>query len=176
MSSTTSNLLIEELKLEKHPAGGYWRETDRQDVQIPSPFAPNNAPRPLVTSIYHLLTPESPYAVFIKNRSVAYHILHQGKAEYTVITPGNPPKVEKKVLGTNTAAGESRFLTFGSEVWKMAKLISDSDSEGCLLSLVVAPGFHWEDHEFLTKEGLDELFQGVEGGEEKIAEFQTYLK
>ncbi|ESK86104.1 hypothetical protein Moror_9340, partial [Moniliophthora roreri MCA 2997] len=46
-----------------------------------------------------------------------------------------------------------------------------------LLSLlVVAPGFHWEDHEFVTKEGLAELFQGVEGGEEKIAEFQTYLK
>ncbi|KAK7034785.1 hypothetical protein VNI00_012192 [Paramarasmius palmivorus] len=179
--------LIQELQLEKHPAGGYWREIDRQETQIPSPFAPklsfdsrdnrtDNPPRPLVTSIYHLLTKDSPSAVFIKNRSVAYHIHHQGKAEYTTITPipGHPPRIEKKILGPDTAAGESRFLTFGSEVWKMARL--PPGSEECLLSLVVVPGFHWEDHEFLTKEGLEELLAGVEGGEENIADFGKYLK
>lgn len=26
------------------------------------------------------------------------HVLHQGRAEYTLITPGNPPRVEKKVM------------------------------------------------------------------------------
>ena len=25
------------------------------------------------------------------------HVLHQGRAEYTLITPGSPPKIEKKV-------------------------------------------------------------------------------
>ena len=36
---TSNSALIETLKLQKHPEGGYFVETDRQSAKIPSPFA-----------------------------------------------------------------------------------------------------------------------------------------
>ena len=87
-----------------------------------------------------------------------YHVLHQGRAEYTLITPGvagKPPTIEKKVMGTNTAAGELRMLFVGTGVWKMSRLLPEdlalgttpekADKVGCLIHEVVVPGFHWED-------------------------------
>ena len=76
----------------------------------------DKALRSLATTIYYLLTFDDPDGVFHMNKSVVrkiywssinitmkkcdvqtMHVLHQGRAEYTLITPGNPPKVEKKV-------------------------------------------------------------------------------
>lgn len=89
-------------------------------------------------------------------------------------------------MGTNVAAGELRQLVVGTGVWKMSKIPqddldatktqNDKDHTGCLITEVVTPGFHWEDHKFMTRERLQELFQGVEGGEEKIKEFATFVK
>jgi predicted cupin superfamily sugar epimerase len=118
--------------------------------------------------------------------SQTYHVLHQGRAEYTLITPGNPPVIEKKVMGTNVAAGEQRQLIVGTGVWKMSKIPQadldaathqdERDRTGCLITEVVTPGFHWEDHEFLTLEGLQELFRGAEGGEEKVKKLSPFVK
>ena len=36
---SSNSVLIETLKLQKHPEGGYFAETDRQPANIPSPFA-----------------------------------------------------------------------------------------------------------------------------------------
>ena len=36
---TSNSALIETLKLQKHPEGGYFVETDRQPADVPSPFA-----------------------------------------------------------------------------------------------------------------------------------------
>jgi predicted cupin superfamily sugar epimerase len=112
--------------------------------------------------------------------------LHHGRAEYTLITPGNPPVIEKKVLGTNAAAGEVMQLLVGTGIWKkssllpadleMAKTQDEKDHTGCLITEIVVPGFHWEDHEFLTLEGLQGMFKGVGGGEEAIKEFTPFVK
>ncbi|KAJ3484784.1 hypothetical protein NLI96_g5407 [Meripilus lineatus] len=111
------------------------------------------------------------------NKSVTMHVLHQGRAEYTLITPGNPPEVEKKVMGPNIHAGETLQLLVGSNVWKKSRLLpedisaaeadpSKQDHTGCLISEVVFPGFHWEDHAFLTVSGLKALWNGEPGWEE----------
>lgn len=115
-----------------------------------------------------------------------YHVLHQGRAEYTLITPGNPPIIEKKVMGTNVKAGEQRQLFVGTGVWKMSRIPpadlnaatteDEKNHTGCLITEVVTPGFHWEDHQFLTLNGLEDLFKSVEGGEEKIKEIIPFLK
>ncbi|CCM01057.1 uncharacterized protein FIBRA_03105 [Fibroporia radiculosa] len=177
-----NSVIINNLKLAKHPEGGYFAETDRQTEQILSPFA-GNAPRPLATSIYYLLTPDEPNGVFHMNKSATMHVLHQGRAEYVLITPGSPPRVEKKVMGPNIHSGEVLQLLVPSGVWKMSRLLADDisasnatgsqsastrDSVGCLITEVVFPGFAWEDHCFLTEAGLTALWDGAQGWEEWV--------
>ncbi|KDQ09150.1 hypothetical protein BOTBODRAFT_117701 [Botryobasidium botryosum FD-172 SS1] len=191
--------IISSLALRKHPEGGYYAETDRQQVTVPSPFAGKrysssffvveNERRSLATSIYYFLSHDNPSGVIHMNKSVTYHTLHQGRAEYTLITPGadgSPPKVEKKIIGTNTAAGELRMLFVGTGVWKMSRLLPKDlalgttpdrkDEVGCLITEVVVPGFHWEDHQFMTRKKLKALFEGVEGGEEWIRQLLPHVK
>ena len=47
---------------------------------------------------------------------------------------------------------------------------------GCLITEVVTPGFHWEDHTFLTVDGLKELFKDAPDAEERIEEFRASVK
>jgi len=181
--ASSNSELIAQLQLLKHPEGGYFVETDRQTSEIPSPFA-EHSPRSLSTAIYYLLTFDDPDGVFHMNKSVTYHVLHQGRTEYTLIIPGSPPTIETKIMGTND--GELRQLLVGTGIWKrsrilpedraLAKTPTDQDKIGCLITEVVVPGFHWEDHEFLTKEKLDFLFKGVPGGEEKIKRFEPFVR
>ena len=115
-----------------------------------------------------------------------YHVLHQGRAEYTLITPvpGGTPKVEVKVMGVGP--GEHRQLLVGKGVWKKSRILPEdvglgkSDEEkdrvGCLITEIVVPGFHWEDHVFMQKHHLDGLFKGVPGGDKFIAEFGDHVK
>ncbi|KAJ3721144.1 RmlC-like cupin domain-containing protein [Lentinula raphanica] len=171
-----TDTLVKELGLQKHPEGGYFVETDRQSAQVLSPFA-NNEPRSLGTSIYYLLTKDSPSGVIHMNKSVTYHVLHQGRAEYTLIHPTDPPKVEKHIMGTNVSAGESRLLLVGTGVWKMSRLLPEDTEYGCLITEVVVPGFHWEDHQFLTKGGFDELLEAATGEtKEKLKLLENHLK
>jgi len=163
--------LIKHLKLIKHVEGGYFAETDRQKEEIPSAFA-NGATRSLATTIYYLLTYDEPDGVFHMNKSPTMHVLHQGRVEYTLITPGvngGPPNVEVKVMGPNIHAGETLQLLVGSNVWKKSRLLPEDVAAakadtakqqytGCLITEVVFPGFYWEDHEFLTEAKLKALW------------------
>jgi len=91
-------------------------------------------------------------------------------------------------MGTDVAAGETRQLIVGGGVWKMSQLpkadIEKAEGEGeevrertgCLITEVVMPGFHWEDHAFLTREELGVLFEGVGGGAERVKEYEAYVK
>jgi hypothetical protein len=89
-------------------------------------------------------------------------------------------------MGTNIKAGEQRQLFVGTGVWKMSKIPpedleaaktqDEKDHTCCLITEVVTPGFHWEDHKFLTLEGLQELFGDGEDREEKVKEIAPFLK
>jgi uncharacterized protein len=165
-----------------------------------------NQERNLATSIYYLLTHDNPSGVIHMNKSIVswphhqssslrhralqtYHVLHQGRAEYTLIAPGingAPPVVTTAVMGPNTAAGETRTLLVGTSVWKMSRLLPEdlalgrdpetADKVGCLITEVVVPGFYWEDHAFLTQEGLHALFKDVDGREELIKQLAPHVK
>ncbi|EEB98952.1 hypothetical protein MPER_01448 [Moniliophthora perniciosa FA553] len=96
---------------------------------------------------------------------------HLGRMEYTLITPASTPerapKIEKKVLGP-----ENRLIVVEPGVWKFARLLEGE--ENCLMTMLLVPGFSLEDHEFLTMDSLKALFEGAEGGEERIKEFEAY--
>ncbi|KAJ7705299.1 RmlC-like cupin domain-containing protein [Mycena rosella] len=170
----TAKSLVAQLGLNRHPEGGYYVETDRQKEVVGTPFVEDDPPRSLATAIYYLLGRESPNGYFHMNKSVTYHVHHQGRAEYVLITPvpGGAPTVERRVIGADVENGETRLLIVGTGVWKMSRLLeadvldeAAGDKTGCLITEVVVPGFHWEDHAFLTREGLKELMGDVEATE-----------
>ncbi|KAK1216431.1 hypothetical protein PQX77_020951 [Marasmius sp. AFHP31] len=205
MPGTPTDILIQQLGLQSHPAGGYFLETDRRKTEIGTPFRPSEPdswqfpsvhpispatprtshsdapPRALATTIYYLLTKDSPTGIILREKSVAYHMHHQGRMEYTLITPGSPPKIETNVLGSDTSKGESRMIVVDPGVWKFARLLPEDladeerAKEGCLMTMLLVPGFSLEDHEFLTPESLKALFDGVEGGEEWIRRFSDHV-
>ncbi|KAJ7363750.1 RmlC-like cupin domain-containing protein [Mycena albidolilacea] len=178
----TAQALVAELGLQRHPEGGYYVETDRQTEKVGTPFVDGKPLRSLGTSIYYLLSRDSPNGYFHTNKSVTYHVHHQGRAEYTLITPrpGQKPLIERKIIGPNAANRETRQLLVGTGVWKMSRLLEadledkvTGDKAGCLITEVVVPRFHWEDYTFLTGEGLMKLFSDAE---EESREFVGYVK
>lgn len=110
--------------------------------------------------------------------------MHQGRVEYTLIAPGNPPTIEKKIMGLGP--NETRQLLVGTGVWKMSRLLpedvrqakteEDKKNLGSLITEVVVPGFHWEDHEFLTKDGLVDLLKDMTDKESLISDLTVHLK
>lgn len=78
------------------------------------------------------------------------------------------------------------MLLVGTGVWKMSQLLPEDleaakteeqkNKTNCLITEVVTPGFHWEDHKYLTKDTLRELFGGTEGGAARIEEFSEFVK
>ncbi|THU84936.1 hypothetical protein K435DRAFT_686576 [Dendrothele bispora CBS 962.96] len=128
----------------------------------------------LATSIYYLQSYHRPESGFHMNKSVTYHILHQGRVEYTLVTPGSPPHVEVKIMGENIAAGEMRQLIVGTGIWKSSRLLtedlesakSQEEQDRCfsLITEVVVPGFDWRDHEWMRMDDLDGLFKDIDGG------------
>jgi predicted cupin superfamily sugar epimerase len=42
------------------------------------------------------------------------------------------------------------------------------DRTGCLITEVVFPGFHWEDHKFMSRDDLERLWGGKSGWEEWV--------
>ncbi|KZT37136.1 hypothetical protein SISSUDRAFT_884868 [Sistotremastrum suecicum HHB10207 ss-3] len=180
----TNTQLISELNLQRHPEGGYYAETDRAKENVASPYA-DGAERAVSTTIYYLLTEETPSGVIHKNKSRTMHVLQEGRVRYTLISPGKEDgsaKVEYVTLGTNAAKGEVRQLMVEGDVWKMSAIPQedlgkgDPEHVGCLITEVVTPGFHWEDHVFLTPDGLKHLFENDPAAADKVKQFSPFVK
>ncbi|KAL7415830.1 RmlC-like cupin domain-containing protein [Mrakia frigida] len=181
-----NSLLHKNLKLEQHFEGGYFVQTEILSGEVPSPYA-EGASRPMGTQIYYLLDPNSPWGRMHMNRSATFHVHHCGRSEYTLIYPptgDSPARVEYHVMGANSELGEVKQLFAPSNVWKASRIPvadlahakeggGDRERIGCLISEVVVPGWVMEDHAFLTKEKLLELFAG---DEEKAKPFLEIVK
>ncbi|GAA5861213.1 hypothetical protein JCM3774_002229 [Rhodotorula dairenensis] len=178
--------LIQTLNLQPHPEAGFYCETARTEETIPSPFA-GGATRNLATQIYYLLTPDSCQGKMHMNKSITYHLLHQGRARYTLIQPRSPtdgpsestasgaggPEMKHVVMGSDSSKGEVRQLVVEGGWWKASEIpeddlaAGDEDQIGCLISEASPlplsyPRFDFADHKFLDRKGLVELFGGDE--------------
>lgn len=173
--------MIKELNLQSHPEGGFFVETDRAKEIVKSPYA-DGGERSVSTTIYYLLTADSPSGVVHRNKSRTMHVLHQGRARYTLITPGSPPKFEQVTMGIDNSKGEVRQLMVEGGVWKMSEIPAedlsrgDADNVGCLITEVVSPGFHWEDHEFLKASDLKKELEGHPNATEIANALQKHVE
>lgn len=131
--------LIEALGLEPHMEGGYFRRSfqadHRQKVSTPA------GERYTLTSIYYLLTKESPVGHWHHNRSDILHFFHLGAPiTYYLIHPDG--RLETVVLGPDPARGHRLQLAVRGGTWKASHL---PEGEYGLISEAVAPGFEYAD-------------------------------
>lgn len=142
-------LLLSTLKLQKHPEGGYFVETDRDQRLVPNPFPdqdPQDVQRTASTTIYYLLTPSTSFGAFHRNKGRTIHTLHKGRGRYVIIhadeagANGGPARVETFIVGHDVQHGERLQWIVEANKYKASFLLpddgSDSSGEGLLISEV----------------------------------------
>ena len=144
--------IITALGLDHHFEGGYFRETFRSTHR--EKFATPHGARSTMTSIYYMLTDDSPVDVFHTKHSdgiqyyqmgapITYHLIHP-TGEYEVV-----------VVGPDLAHGHKLCLAVTGGTWKAAEL---TGGEYGLVSEVVSPGWELDDMVLATRGQLLQLF------------------
>lgn len=144
-------LLIDQLRLEPHLEGGYYRRTYSA---AHSAVIDGVGERLLMSSIFYLLTDDSPIGYFHRNRSDILHYWQAGSSltYYLIDAAGQLSQVR---LGPDLAAGEQLQLLVAGDTWKATEL---NGGEFGLLSEAVSPGFEYRDMELATAAGLRAQF------------------
>jgi len=133
--------LIERLRLEPHPEGGWFRRIYTDDTLL----ATSAGERPRATSIHYLLTRGSPRGYLHRNRSTILHFLQSGgPVKYLLVDRGG--NLRPVVLGT--ADDQALFLEVPGGCWKASMLLAGASH--ALVSEVVVPGFDFADHEYMS--------------------------
>ncbi|AWM92347.1 cupin [Pseudomonas sp. 31-12] len=146
--------LIAALDLEPHTEGGFYRRTFQSDRH--AMVETDSGPRYLMTSIYYLLTQDSPTGHFHLNQSDIVHYYHLGDAiQYSLIFPDGSLKTV--VMGSDVIAGECLQLHVPGGVWKASRLTDGLSGYG-LISEAVSPGFDYADMELGNRQKLSEQF------------------
>ncbi len=134
--------LAEQLGLEPHPEGGWFRRTWRSGVE----FEPGGyfGPRPTATGIYYLLAPgeESRWHQVISDELWLHH--QGGPLRLLLGGTGDEPgtRTEEIILGPDLAAGQQPQGLVPAGRWQAAQPLSDLP---VLVSCVVSPGFDFAD-------------------------------
>lgn len=153
--------IIDTLKLEKHIEGGYYRRTfSAQHSIIENNLAQNNTqknqPRCIATSIYYLLTAQSPIGHLHLNTSDIIHYFHSGNPiRYTLINSAG--ELNHITMGNNIANGEQPQMIVAGGTWKASELIIDNNQDTLaygLISEAVVPGFDYKDMRLATLQDL----------------------
>lgn len=144
--------LIERLSLAPHIEGGYFRRTYCAELQLDMPgYA---TPRQLLSSIFYMLTDDSPIGHLHRNKSDIVHYFHGGSPlTYIVLHPDG--MLEKATLGFDLDQGQQLQLTVRGGCWKASELKA---GEFGLISEAVAPGFDYEDMELAQTDAMKSQF------------------
>ena len=130
--------LAQELGLEPHPEGGWYRETWRSPVEV---VLPDGRRRSSATLIWFLL-PSGASSAWHRVRSDEIWLAHTGSVQLELGGSGSRPEhVTSLTLGTRT--GEATQAPVPADTWQRT-LPASSDA---LVSCVVSPGFDFDDFE-----------------------------
>ncbi|MDH3343206.1 MAG: cupin domain-containing protein [Gammaproteobacteria bacterium] len=135
--------IISNLSLKPHPSeGGYFKRTYTSEINTSC----TAGERATLSSIYYMLTDDSPVGYLHKNKSDIIHYFHSGSAiNYIIIHPDG--RLEEKTLGNDLTLDQTPQLTVKGGCWKTCVL---NTGEYGLLSEAVSPGFEYEDMELAS--------------------------
>ncbi|MFT6776647.1 MAG: purine nucleoside permease/predicted cupin superfamily sugar epimerase [Paraglaciecola sp.] len=134
--------LAKALNLEAHVEGGYFRQTFKADHR-PS-IATKNGERVTMTSIYYLLSAQSPVGHFHMNQSDIMHYFHTGDP-ITYYLLNNDGSLQKTILGPNPTIGHQMQMMVKGGTWKASKISTNGKYGYGLIGEAVAPGFEYTD-------------------------------
>jgi len=95
-----------------------------------------------MTSIFYLLTKDSPINHWHKNKSDIIHYHLQGASIRMLLINAATGEFEEHILGQDVFKGEKLQVLVPGYTWKGCYLL---DGEYCLTSEAVSPGFAYED-------------------------------
>lgn len=136
------------LDLQRHPEGGWYRETWRAGPE--SEPADYPGPRAAATAIYFLLGPGEE-SRWHRVRSDEVWLWHSG-GPLTLLDGGDaerPGAGTAVTLGPDLAAGQVPQHVIAGGRWQAARPAGDAEA---LVSCVVAPGFDFADFELLPRD------------------------
>lgn len=130
--------LAQELGLEPHPEGGWYRETWRSLVEV---VLPDGRRRSAATLIWFLLPPGASSA-WHRVTSDEIWLAHTGSVRLELGGVG-PQPMPRETVTVGTAVGESRQCLVAADTWQR----TIPGPSAALVSCVVSPGFDFDDFE-----------------------------
>ena len=150
------NKIIDQLKLEPHPEGGYFKETYRSHGEIPqeSLAVEYAGKRSYATCIYFLLTADN-FSAFHKIKQDEIWHFYDGSA-ICLHMISESGVYSKQLIGREFDKGEVPQYVVPGGYWFASEVI-DAGSYS-LVGCTVSPGFSFEDFELKTRKELTSLF------------------
>ncbi|QSS96776.1 cupin domain-containing protein [Psychroflexus sp. ALD_RP9] len=148
--------LIEQLQLEKHPEGGYYKETYRSKITIKNESLPSEftSVRSASTCIYFMLTSEEFSAFHKVNQDEIWHFYLGSRILLHMISPQG--KYSKIKIGTDFSNGEIPQFVVPAQHWFAAEVTQPKSF--ALVGCTVAPGFDFKDFKLAKRKELQQKF------------------
>ena len=148
--------IIEQLGLQEHPEGGYFKETYRSNGIISNDELGDKfvGDRNQCTGIYFLLTSEKFSAFHKVNQDEMWHYYKGSPIKlHTITSDGSYSFV---MIGNDFSSGETPQHVVKGGDWFAAEVI-DKDAY-CLVGCTVAPGFDFADFTLPKRDDLIDMF------------------
>lgn len=144
--------IVDSLKMEPHPEGGFYKETYRSKEVVPQSVLGNefSGDRNCCTAIYFLLTSENFSAFHRIKQDEIWHYYNGSSLYVHVIDQAG--KYTRYTVGMNLSKGELPQLLVPAGCW-FASSVKDVDSHS-LVGCTVSPGFDFDDFELADRESL----------------------
>ena len=144
--------LIQKLKLEPHPEGGFYKETYRSAGEIKTDsLAPEyQGKRNYSTCIYFLLTSDTFSAFHKIHQDEIWHFYDGSPIILYVIYPNGD--YSEITIGSDIEHGQVPQFVVQGGAWFAAKVKNENDFS--LLGCTVSPGFDFHDFELASREAL----------------------
>lgn len=148
---SSANYYIEQLGLQSHPEGGYYRETYRSALEMsPNCIKGFEGDRSLLTSIYFLLEQEN-FSAFHRIKSDELWNFHFGDT-LEIIEITNEGALIVTNLGSRPETGEKFQHVVSAGNWFASRVKTGGSFS--LVGCSVSPGFDFRDFEMADRKSL----------------------
>jgi predicted cupin superfamily sugar epimerase len=148
--------LIDKLQLEKHPEGGYFKETYRSEIALPKSALPSEftSGRNASTCIYFMLTSDEFSAFHRVNQDEAWHFYLGETITLHVVSPEG--EYSQVSIGNDFSQKETPQFVVPAQHWFAAEI--KTEDSFALVGCTVAPGFEFDDFKLAEPQELQQIF------------------